>query len=135
MLSDVFSLIGVCLTLVDNFVAFLIGRVITGFALGINFGLVAVYVVEISPMPLRGSLGSLPVFFMAIGTTFSYALAYTMPSTINDGEEDNTWRILLAIPGIIFLARFFIFLFFFKYDTPISYFLVHNDKEKAKECL
>jgi len=135
MLSDIFSVIGVCLTLSSLFTVFLVGRIVTGFALGINFSLASVYIIEIAPAALKGSLGSFPTIFMSIGITFAYALAFCVPNYIEEGVEDHTWRFLMMIPGIVYFLRFLLFIFVFKEDTPLASLMILKDKEQSARAV
>mmetsp|Transcript_12275 Transcript_12275/g.10573 ORF Transcript_12275/g.10573 Transcript_12275/m.10573 type:complete len:406 (-) Transcript_12275:651-1868(-) len=135
MLSDVFSIIGVALTMSSDFIGFLIGRIVTGFALGINFSLASVYIIEIAPAKIRASLGSYPTLFMSIGITLAYALAFCVPNEIAEGTTNNNWRILLAVPAVVFGIRLLLLIFVFKTDTPIASMSIHKKEEDAVACL
>jgi len=54
----------------------MIGRLILGFVVGINSGLVAQYTFSVTPTALSGSVGALRQVFLNVGIATGYALGF-----------------------------------------------------------
>jgi predicted MFS family arabinose efflux permease len=81
----------------------IIGRMILGFVVGINSGLVAQYTFSVTPTTLSGSVGALRQVFLNVGVALGYALGFLIDkNNVNDGLN---WRILLSFPIITCLIR------------------------------
>ena len=81
----------------------LIGRMIEGFVVGINSGLVAQYTFSVTPTTLSGSVGALRQVFLNVGVAMGYALGFLI-----DPEDVNysiNWRILISFPIITCVVR------------------------------
>lgn len=79
--------------------AFLIGRVLIGAAIGVASFMVPLYISELAPAHIRGSMVSLNQFAVTVGILVSYGVNYYYASTEN-------WRAMFAvgaIPGLILL--------------------------------
>mmetsp|Transcript_21171 Transcript_21171/g.32485 ORF Transcript_21171/g.32485 Transcript_21171/m.32485 type:complete len:514 (+) Transcript_21171:140-1681(+) len=107
----------------------LIGRGLTGVAMGIASVLVPVYVAETSPPELRGRLGSLTNVFISAGILAVFA----------EGLIKLNWRITAAMAIIPALCSYFAFVFTRRLpETPRFLILVRGDLEAgrmAAKCL
>jgi MFS family permease len=54
----------------------LIGRLILGFVVGINSGLVAQYTFSVTPTTLSGSVGALRQVFLNVGVALGYTFGF-----------------------------------------------------------
>jgi MFS family permease len=128
-------MIAVCLRMMPWLYTALIARVLFGFAVGIFSTIVPLFVIEISPILLKGTNGS----FIQLGVTSGILLAYLMGSTAPnyesplDGEHcdnydggGNYWRFILAFPFIPSLIQIILLIFVFKLDTPKYYWIIQN---------
>lgn len=109
----------------------MIARVFFGFAVGIFSTIVPLFVIEISPIHLKGTNGS----FIQLGVTSGILLAYLMGNTAqkykaHDDDESYCgsydgggiyWRFILAFPFIPSLIQIILLIFVFKLDTPKYY--------------
>ncbi|XP_066344977.1 probable polyol transporter 4 [Miscanthus floridulus] len=80
------------MALAPSFGLLMAGRLLAGIGIGIGIMVAPVYISEISPETLRGSLGSLPEIFISFGILIGYVsnLAFAgLPDNIN-------WRVMLA---------------------------------------
>ena len=59
MISNIVLVIGVCITLVDDFGALCTGRVIYGLSIGAFAVFCPKFVTEIAPIEIKGSAGAL----------------------------------------------------------------------------
>jgi SP family facilitated glucose transporter-like MFS transporter 3 len=90
----VFFLGGLMMTLAPNVYWLIPSRFVIGFAAGLASVLVPVYLGEMAPPTLRGTLGTLTQFAMVIGILFSNILAFPLATEAN-------WRWLFAITPIL----------------------------------
>ncbi|MBU6383672.1 MAG: sugar porter family MFS transporter [Verrucomicrobia bacterium] len=113
------------LTIADSFTYFLVGRFISGLAVGIVSMAVPLYIAEMSPPENRGALVSLNQLCVTIGILLAYLVSYAFAA-----EAD--WRDMFAcafIPiGIQFVGLFFIA------ETP-SWLISHHKRADAEEVL
>lgn len=81
----------------------MIGRLILGFVVGINSGLVAQYTFSVTPTALSGSVGALRQVFLNVGIATGYALGFLISP--NNVEDHINWRILISFPIITCVIR------------------------------
>lgn len=86
-----------------TFWALFIGRLILGFCVGINSGLVAQYTFSVTPTTLSGSVGALRQVFLNVGVAIGYALGYLINAD-NVNDQIN-WRIIISFPIITCVVR------------------------------
>ncbi|XP_020149514.2 probable polyol transporter 4 isoform X1 [Aegilops tauschii subsp. strangulata] len=80
------------MALAPSFAALMAGRLLAGVGIGFGLMVAPVYISEISPAALRGSLASLPEIFISFGILLGYVsnLAFAgLPDHVN-------WRVMLA---------------------------------------
>jgi MFS transporter, SP family, galactose:H+ symporter len=126
LLTTILFAIGTVLLMVSQGMgSLLIGRFVSGFAIGIASLAVPLYIAEMSDPDHRGALVSLNQLAITIGILLSYGIDYAFSS-------DDQWRLMFGfalIPAILM----FVGLFFIP-ETPS--FLVANGKiEKATKVL
>jgi len=100
-----------------------IARIIGGFAVGAASGIAPLYISEISPSKVRGSLVSMYQLFIVTGILISYFINYLLR-----GIGDDNWRWMFA-SGAIPSFLFFVVLFFIP-ESP-RYLVRKGFKEKA----
>lgn len=84
----------------------LFGRLIVGMAIGLASTVCPMYVAEVAPSNIRGSLVTLNVTFITIGQ-----LAAAVTAGAFSYDHENGWRWMLAIAGIPAIIQFFGFMF------------------------
>ena len=95
------SAIGTALS--PNVIVLIIGRIVVGIAIGMASFIAPLYVSELSPPKIRGSLVSFNQLFITIGIVISYLADYALALAF----PINGWRYmfgLAAIPAIILLV-------------------------------
>ncbi len=124
--SLVLFFIGI-LTLMKSigFDTLLLGRFVTGLAIGIVSVASPLYIAEMAPPKIRGKLVSLYQLGITIGILAAYVVAYGYA-----GKSE--WREMFGF-GMIPVALQFIGLFFIP-ETP-SWLMTHNRKEEAEKIL
>jgi hypothetical protein len=80
------------------------------------------YVSEIVPPSLSGSLGS----FNQMGTVSGFVMAFSLPFILPLPDEPEAlttdlWRVVFMMPALISMVIIAMFTFVFRYDTPLFY--------------
>lgn len=85
-----------------NVYILLFARLLDGLGIGLAVTLVPLYISEIAPPEIRGSLNTLPQFAGSAGMFFSYCMVFGMSLT-----KAPSWRLMLgvlSIPSLIYFA-------------------------------
>lgn len=130
----------------DNLTQFVIARLIGGVGVGIASMLSPMYISEIAPAKIRGTLVTLYQLAIVLGINLIYFINFIISGSGSEQWNINTgWRIMLGsevIPALLFL----ILLFFIpesprwlaskgKIDSATSILNKLNGKEKAEKLL
>jgi len=134
VLTDVICLFGVALTMVANLKILILGRAIVGFAIGFASIVVPLYIVEMTPVEYRGSTGIFPAIMSCCTRIISYSVGFLLPKNPQPGEDNFTWRFLLAAPAVFNVLRLVILFAFLRFDTPFQ-LVVMEKPEKARQVL
>ena len=94
----IFLVGGVIMTLAPNVYWLVPARLIIGFASGLASVVVPVYLGEIAPPTLRGTLGTLTQFSMVIGILVADLLAFPL-------ADLKSWRWLFAVTPMLCLVQ------------------------------
>jgi MFS family permease len=103
-----FTLSAITSALASDIIVFLIARIIGGLGVGIAILVAPMYIAEIAPRKLRGTLVTFNQLNIVLGISIAYFSNYYFQQTIAD--PDLKWRIMLgveAVPAIIYLALLF----------------------------
>jgi sugar porter (SP) family MFS transporter len=123
MVANVLLVIGVGITLYNEFWVLCVGRFIYGLSVGTFSVFCPKYISEVTPREITGPAGALS----QVCVTFGILVAFTIGLGIGDVEEDDFdsfqiqyyWYIVFAIPLAIALFQILLLLFIFSYDTPV----------------
>ena len=102
-----FSVSAIGCALSKDFTQLVLFRMIGGFGIGIVSIVSPVYISEVSPAPVRGTMVSLYQLFITIGFLLAYLLNYLI---IKGTTMDEYWRPMLgaeAVPDLLFLVLIF----------------------------
>jgi len=113
--------------LTTAFSLFVFARVLGGIAVGGAILIAPVYIAEISPPQLRGSMVSLNQLMIVLGISASFFSNYAL---LNVGQ--NNWRWMLGMDAIP--AALYFFLLFAVPESP-RWLLGKGQPERAKEIL
>ncbi|ORX79045.1 general substrate transporter [Anaeromyces robustus] len=131
-ISAVVYFIGAAFQILGGKIIYLcIGRFIAGIASGIASTLCPLYLAEISPKEIRGSLGIINAIGLQLGMCFA-SLYDTLCLKLITKNMEAQWRVALAglaIPSIIFLL-----IVWFLPETP-RYLLMKNKNDQALKVL
>ena len=112
----------------DSWALFLVGRFVIGVNSGINAGIAPMYLTEISPTSLRGSIGTV----YQLGITFSILMSQVFGlSSVVGTKQDWPW--LLAITLIPAILQ--VILFSFCPESPKHLLLDKGDELAARKSL
>ncbi|XP_003744146.1 glucose transporter type 1 [Galendromus occidentalis] len=106
----------------------ILGRLIIGYNCGLNTALVPMYLLEISPLPLRGGLGTVS----QVGVTVGMLLSQILGLPIILGTKDG-WPYLLAIAMVPAFLQ--IVLLPMCPESPRYLLLSKNQEHAAREAL
>mmetsp|Transcript_19656 Transcript_19656/g.25904 ORF Transcript_19656/g.25904 Transcript_19656/m.25904 type:complete len:591 (+) Transcript_19656:163-1935(+) len=93
-----YLLAGILMCFAPNMYCLICGRAITGFAAGFTTVIVPIYLGELAPPTLRGTLGTLTQFSFCIGILFSYLLAFPLAT-------ENGWRVLIGVTPLLAILQ------------------------------
>ncbi|KAJ3186208.1 hypothetical protein HDU85_007648 [Gaertneriomyces sp. JEL0708] len=93
--SVIFVFGALMMGLAASWVWLVLGRLVAGAAVGLAGGAIPVYLTEMAPTSIRGSLVSVNVFFITLGQFVSYLTAYAL----SDAGANN-WRWMLGLSGV-----------------------------------
>lgn len=113
---------------VGNYWLFILGRLIIGLNSGLNSGLAPMYLTEISPANLRGSIGSFAQLFVTISILFSQVLG--LPFLLGTAHR---WPLIFAftiVPVVVQLCTLP-----FCPESPKYNLVVRGRKEQAEKDL
>jgi MFS transporter, SP family, solute carrier family 2 (facilitated glucose transporter), member 3 len=102
MLIDIwiFLIGGLIQTIAQDMFTIVVARLVIGFASGYSSVLVPIYLGEMAPPTLRGTLGTLTQFCLVIGILIADFMAF--PFATDDG-----WRVLFAVTLIVAVLQLF----------------------------
>lgn len=85
---------GLIQTFANNIYVIIFSRFVIGFASGFSSVLVPIYLGELAPPTLRGTLGTLTQFSLVIGILISNMLAFPFATP-------DSWRILFSVTSVV----------------------------------
>lgn len=110
-----------------NFSTFVISRIMAGVAVGGAILIAPVYIAEISPAKLRGSLVSFNQLMIVTGISASFFSNYFL---LNTGEHNWRWMLgVEAIPAALY------FLFLFAVPESPRWLFGRGQEQRAREIL
>ena len=124
------QIIGSVFWVAFNFIWLISGRLIQGVVIG-NFTVVSpLFISEISPKSISGSLGMSNQGMVVFGGILAKLFGLIVPLKGDDDilTSDN-WKLIFAFPGIIAFVQLLLIIFVFRYESP-TYYLMHHDLQK-----
>ncbi|VDM42003.1 unnamed protein product [Toxocara canis] len=113
---------------VNMYPLIMIGRVIIGINAGTSSGLVPMYLTEISPVNLRGTIGSVNQLLVTVAILFSQVIG--LPQLLGTREH---WPLIFAFTTVPVLVQ--VCTLPFCVESPKYNLLVKNHAEQAEEDL
>lgn len=128
--------------MVYHYSLLLIARFLLGFAVGIFSVIVPIFIIEISPLKLRGSFGAVSQIAITFGILIAYSLGFNGKSFdtkeesqeyCDDYKKHHDLRINLAFPIIPASIQAIFLFFFYKYESP-KYYIIMEEMRDARYC-
>jgi MFS family permease len=104
-----FTISAISTALAFDIISFLVARVIGGVGVGMAILIAPMYIAEIAPRKLRGTLVTFNQLNIVLGISIAYFSNYYFQQTIAD--YDLKWRVMLGVEAVPALL-YFILLFF-----------------------
>lgn len=131
---NVIIIAGSSITMIFNFYALLLGRLMLGYGAGAFTVISPLFISETSPEKVAGSMGAINQFMVTAGIMVADILGFIVPyeykkGVIPDGEKNlnpevfttKIWRIVFIIPACLAIFQTLLVLFIFRNDTPKFY--------------
>ena len=137
IIADIIGIIGCVIWIFQGNAPLLLGRLVSGVAVGINSAIVPLYINEISPKSISGSMGSMTQLMVNVGILISFLIGLNLASIVtikaNPGDQ-WWWRFMFGFPILTAAIRTLVLLTCFRFETPT--FLISKGKdEEAKEII
>ena len=129
LVMDAITILGSILSVFHQNVIFGIGRLVCGVAVGMCLAISPMYLSEMTPQSMMGTVGPLMSLMLSFGLTLSYALAFVLPSDDFSQSINNFWTFMFILPGIVALYQAIYFSCFIKHDTPLFYLRAKNHEK------
>ena len=129
--TTVLVVLGASLTLVPNFAAFCMGRLLYGLAAGCYVVFCPKYIEETSPVEVKGPLGALTQVCICFGILFPFTIGmlYDESANLTAADVDQFILIIFGIPILLGVLQLLLLLTVFRYDTPV---LLHQKGETER---
>ena len=124
LLMNLLGMVGVGMTLIENFWMLILGRVVYGLAVGVESVCMPRYVEEYVPLRRYSLCIALYAFSINIGSTTAICSAFILPPDADIQAlmaDEVAWRYILGLPLVTFTLSTLGFLFCIKYDGPSCY--------------
>lgn len=121
VIMDACMMVGSILSCFKYTSVFGIGRFICGFSVGICLAIAPMYVNEMTPQNMMGTVGPFMSLMVSFGLTVSYAFAFALPSDDYSESINDFWVFMFIFPGMVALYQAMYFIFKIKSDTPLFY--------------
>ncbi|XP_055329736.1 solute carrier family 2, facilitated glucose transporter member 3-like [Paramacrobiotus metropolitanus] len=118
---------GACV-MADSYEMLFIGRILLGVNMGLSSSILPLYIAEISPVRLRGAMGTIPTFLYVFGMLVSVVLG--LPQVLGTGDLWTVMSWLRFIPSLILS-----FSLLFCPESPRYLLLTNGDHQAAAKAL
>jgi len=130
--SSVIYFVGILIQIIfDKIYTLILGRFIAGIASGIATTLCPVFIAEISPKEIRGTLGIVNSLGLQLGKTLA-CFYETLCLKLIIGHPEAQWRV--AISGLAIPSTMFLIIVWFLPETP-RFLLMKNKDSEALDVL
>jgi sugar porter (SP) family MFS transporter len=107
--ATLFTISALATAFAFDIISFLVARIIGGFGVGMAILVAPMYIAEIAPRHLRGTLVTFNQLNIVLGISIAYFSNYYFQQTIAD--YDLKWRVMLgveAVPALLYLVFLFL---------------------------
>ena len=134
LIFNLLGIFGVAICMIENLWMLCIGRLIYGFAVGVESVGMPRYLDEVVPLRRYNVCIALYVLAINLGYVFALDSAILLPPDENTQElidDEVAWRVILGQPMVWFFLQTLSFLFYIKMDGP-AFLLSKHDMEGAR---
>ncbi len=103
---------------INNIYLLLVFRVIQGIIVGNYMAVTPLFINEITPIDLKGSKGVFSQIMIVVGIVIAYFFKVVL--TVSHAHPEFYWRFVFAFSGIPPLIQFFMLVFNFIPESPMS---------------
>ena len=126
LISQVILLIGLSITICSNeYGVLVLGRLITGYAIGTGFAVDPLYISEIAPKKYRGQLVSWSETATNVGILLGFVLSYALRNVPGNAQWKTMIGIGMVLPVVLILLVIFVIP-----ESP-RWLMMMNKKEEA----
>ena len=119
---DSLFIIGSIILVIPHTIAFGVGRMLTGIAIGAMAIVTPIFLSEITPVAMMSRVGPLVVITENIGLLCSYGLGLMLPvDNFTSDPLNNLWILMFLLPAAFCCYQMIYFFFIMKYDSPQFY--------------
>ncbi|XP_052723918.1 monosaccharide-sensing protein 2 [Vigna angularis] len=111
--SIMFFFSGLVMLWAPNVTVVLLSRLLDGIALALSITLTPLYISEIAPPDIRGTLNTLPQFSCSGGMFLAYIMVFSLSLL-----DSPSWRAMLAVVSIPSVAYFLLAVFYLPESPP-----------------
>ncbi|KAK7386565.1 hypothetical protein VNO78_26898 [Psophocarpus tetragonolobus] len=111
--SIMFFLSGLVMLWAPNVLVVLLSRLLDGIAISLALTLTPLYISEIAPPDIRGTLNTLPQFSSSGGMFVAYIMVFSFSMM-----ESPSWRVMLGIVSVPAVAYFYLAVFYLPESPP-----------------
>ncbi|WVZ26412.1 hypothetical protein V8G54_004956 [Vigna mungo] len=111
--SIMFFFSGLVMLWAPNVTVVLLSRLLDGIALALSITLTPLYISEIAPPDIRGTLNTLPQFSCSGGMFLAYIMVFSLSLV-----DSPSWRAMLAVVSIPSVAYFLLAVFYLPESPP-----------------
>ncbi|KAK7262781.1 hypothetical protein RJT34_30361 [Clitoria ternatea] len=111
--SIMFFTSGLVMLWAPNVVVVLFSRLLDGIANALTITLTPLYISEIAPPDIRGTLNTLPQFSCSTGMFLAYIMVFALSLM-----DSPSWRVMLGVVSIPSVAYFFLAVFYLPESPP-----------------
>ena len=129
----IMQIIGSLFCLVFNFAWLILGRLTQGVVIGCFTVVSPLFIREISPKSISGSLGMSSQGMVVFGGILAKSSAFLVP--LKEDEDlltSENWKIIFGFPGVVAFFQLLLMIFIFKFESPIFYL---NQGDNKQYCL
>lgn len=134
IVADFIGITGCLLFLFPTMITLIIGRIVTGFSSGICATIPALYVKEISPPQISGKTGCTYQIMCMGGVLFGYVIGLPLPIDDYSTPSNKWWMFMMILPAAILLFQLFVFLAFFRSETP-AFSIVKQNRQDLTQII
>jgi MFS family permease len=126
IIANMIGITGCFFFLVPTEATLILGRLVTGLSSGLCATIPPLYIKEISPPEISGKTGCVYQIMCYVGVLTGYIIGLPLPIDDYSSDMNKWWMLMLFFPSLVQLFQCFIFVVFFRWETP-TYAVIHHE--------